>query len=305
MNTEFALEGPMTGGVPWEKASGPKSKWKPTPDVESVVGLVVEIVVPVPAEVVAMEDEEEKESEVVATEDEKEKEKEMVELTQEEKEMKKRTEEWEAERVELLNEWYVGRCVQSVLENETNTKDAATSIPTKMLLTLDAKYSSLRIKVNTAPKTEKREEDEEGVVDAAVDNEDEAPINEENPTDNISGVDVGDSLTPLLSKNDCRQIQQDILEDAIVRGEEMTSSSSTITIASLTVMNELWKRWNGNESSFNASVLPVFRTLRNGDAKYVTLWSEARSLGLRRLTDSTELERIVSKSKKRTLFRKM
>ena len=87
------------------------------------------------------------------------------------------------------------------------------------------------------------------------------------------------------------------MEDAIVRGEEMTSSSSTITIASLTVMNELWKRWNGNESSFNASVLPVFRTLRNGDAKYVTLWSEARSLGLRRLTDSTELERIVSKSK--------
>ena len=140
----------MTGGVPWEKASGPKSKWKPTPDVASVVGLVIEIVVPVPAEVVAME------SEVVATEDEKEKE--MVELTQEEKEMKKRTEEWEAERVELLNEWYVGRCVQSVLENETNTKDAATSIPTKMLLTLDAKYLSLRIKVNTAPKTEKDDE---------------------------------------------------------------------------------------------------------------------------------------------------
>ena len=159
MKTEFALEGPMTGGVPWEKASGPKSKWKPTPDVESVVGLVIEIVVPVPAEVVAMESEEGKESEekeVVATE--KEKKKEMVELTQEEKEMKKRTEEWEAERVELLNEWYVGRCVQSVLENETNTKDAATSIPTKMLLTLDAKYLSLRIKVNTAPKTEKDDE---------------------------------------------------------------------------------------------------------------------------------------------------
>ena len=154
LETEFALEGPMTGGVPWEKASGPKSKWKPAPDVESVVGLVIEIVVPVPAEVVAMESEEGKESEVVATE----KEKEMVELTQEEKEMKKRTEEWEAERVELLNEWYVGRCVQSVLENETNTKDAATSIPTKMLLKLDAKYLSLRIKVNTAPKTKEREE---------------------------------------------------------------------------------------------------------------------------------------------------
>ena len=41
---EFGLEGPMTGGVTWDKASGPKSKWKPPDDANSVVQLVVEVV---------------------------------------------------------------------------------------------------------------------------------------------------------------------------------------------------------------------------------------------------------------------
>jgi hypothetical protein len=88
------------------------------------------------------------------------------------------------------------------------------------------------------------------------------------------------SAVSLLTPDDCATIQQQMVEDAILRREPPS------LIVAVKEMNELWGQWEGIDVQFNTAVLPCFRLLRGGVAQYTTRWSQARSDGLRRLTES-------------------
>jgi hypothetical protein len=93
---EFGLEGPMTGGVTWDKASGPKSKWKPPDDANSVVQLVVEVVAKGTAEAA------EKEGGSTAEEETTDEPPPAAAMTEA---MALRVEEWNHHRSVLLDSW--------------------------------------------------------------------------------------------------------------------------------------------------------------------------------------------------------
>jgi hypothetical protein len=96
---EFFLDGPMTGGMTWEKASGPKSKWKPPDNAKSIINLIVEVVQNKGNETTEATQEEEHVDE--ATQEELEE----VQSTPDEIAMAKRVAEWTENRSALLEEW--------------------------------------------------------------------------------------------------------------------------------------------------------------------------------------------------------
>ena len=265
---EFELEGPMTGGASYEKAVGPKSKWKPPPpeEAKSVLGCVFEVL---PAEI----DSESKETTEANSEEESNAE------NMDAASLEKVDEEWAASRSLLLETWFVDRCRQETIKNCATSCE---NLPSRALLDADDTYKTLVLS-----SLESQKETMDGVEDASGMKSEEV---EPEATENDQGQATESDPKSILTLMECRNIQQLLVEATIKRGDDPFESGA-FSIIDRSVVQTMWDRWVGNEFAFNDSVLPVFRMLRASSDQFNKLWAGARARCLRRLADSSASER--------------
>ena len=280
---EFELEGDMTGGVPYEKASGPKSKWKPPPaeGAKSVINCILEIV---PATEVE-DDNGAGEAGEDSTHDGKKDETADVEV---EEAMLKADEEWQEVRSFLLDTWYVDRCrIKSFPVSSTIGHVELGPYPSLELLLLDDIYLETRDSLKAAARAKGEEEE-------VPDSKDQTETQEET-LETCEGInmDLGISNKPLLTAEDCSAIQQDQIEAAIRRGQD-PEACGALSIVNSNVVRSLLDRWSASEATFDKAILPIFRKMRLSIENLLNKWSAARSSGLSRLGASGTSEEIIS-----------
>jgi hypothetical protein len=157
----------------------------------------------------------------------------------------------------------------NAVEEEKESSLSSPTVPTRTFLELKCLYENCLKNIMLKKNEEENESDE----------------NTEEQTMEEGKKDEVIVTTPsLLTRDEIAIIQQNVIEDQILRNE--FTDTTAANVVSIKKMNELFNQWESTERQFNNAVLPCFRALRDGTKKYNEQWSRERSKGLIRLTDS-------------------
>jgi hypothetical protein len=157
----------------------------------------------------------------------------------------------------------------NAVEEEKESSLSSPTVPTRAFLELKCLYENCLKNIMLKKNEEENESDE----------------NTEEQTMEEGKKDEVIVTTPsLLTRDEIAIIQQNVIEDQILRNE--FTDTTAANVVSIKKMNELFNQWESTERQFNNAVLPCFRALRDGTKKYNEQWSRERSKGLIRLTDS-------------------
>ena len=162
----------------------------------------------------------------------------------------------------------------NAVEEEKESSLSSPTVPTRPFLELKCLYENC-LKNIMLKKNEEENESDENTEEQTM----EEGKKEEGKKDEVIVT------TPsLLTRDEIAIIQQNIIEDQILRNE--FTDTTAANVVPIKKMNELFDQWESTERQFNNAVLPCFRALRDGTKKYNEQWSRERSKGLIRLTDS-------------------
>ena len=157
----------------------------------------------------------------------------------------------------------------NAVEEEKESSLSSPTVPTRAFLELKCLHENCLKNIMLKKNEEENESDE----------------NTEEQTMEEGKKDEVIVTTPsLLTRDEIAIIQQNVIEDQILRNE--FTDTTAANVVSIKKMNELFNQWESTERQFNNAVLPCFRALRDGTKKYNEQWSRERSKGLIRLTDS-------------------